>query len=226
MLAPMNGIVANIESLRVRIATAAERAGRDPSRVKLVGASKSVEPERIAQALDAGLQDFGENFIQEAAAHIDALGGRANQATWHFIGHLQTNKVSVALRRFDILQSVDSVRLAQDLNRRATSAKRILLEVNVAAETSKFGFDASEVGEAVRQLAQLPNLDLAGLMTIAPEVPDPEQVRPVFRTLQALAQANGLAELSMGMTDDFEVAVEEGATMVRVGRAIFGERTR
>jgi pyridoxal phosphate enzyme (YggS family) len=225
MLAAMS-IAENIEALRDRIGAAAERAGRDPAGVRLIGASKSVPPVAVAEAIDAGLHDFGENFLQEAEQRIDALGVRAGEATWHFIGHLQTNKVAAALQRFDILQSVDSLRLAQQVSRRATQPKRILLEVNVAGETSKFGFAPGDLAEAVAQIRQLPNLDLAGLMTIAPATPDPEAVRPVFRMLKQLALEHGLAELSMGMTDDFEVAIEEGATMVRVGRAIFGERTR
>jgi pyridoxal phosphate enzyme (YggS family) len=226
MLASMSDIGANIAALRSRIVAASDRAGRDPAGVRLVGASKTVDPARVEAALDAGLCDFGENFFQEAQERIAALGPRAAEATWHFIGHLQTNKVAAALNRFDILQSVDSLKLAQTLSRRATRPVRILLEVNVGQEASKFGFAAAEVDAAVGEIANLPHLDLMGLMTIAPAAPDPEAVRPVFRELRELAQAQGLTELSMGMTDDFEVAIEEGATMVRVGRAIFGERPR
>jgi pyridoxal phosphate enzyme (YggS family) len=153
-----------------------------------------------------------------------ALQERAAAATWHFIGHLQTNKSAAAVRLFQVIQSVDSVRLAQHLSRRAIEPIRILLEVNVAGESSKFGFAPSQVSDGVRAIAKLPNLELTGLMTIAPAAEDPETVRPVFRQLRQLAEASGLTELSMGMTDDFEVAVEEGATMVRLGRAIFGER--
>lgn len=220
----MNDIAANVAAVQSCIDAAAGRAGRDPATVRLIGATKSVAPEVVQQALDAGLVDFGENFIQEAEARMDALGARAGEATWHFIGHLQTNKARDAVQRFDILQSVDSLRLAEQLNRRASRPVRILLEVNVAGEASKFGFAPLEVSEAVASVAALSNLDLAGLMTIAPAVDDPEQVRLYFRQLRELAEAHGLEELSMGMTDDFEVAIEEGATMVRVGRAIFGER--
>jgi pyridoxal phosphate enzyme (YggS family) len=177
----------------------------------------------VRSALDAGLHDFGENRVQEAEDQIAALGERAGEVTWHFIGHLQTNKASSAAKIFDWIQTVDSVRLAEQLSRRSALRKRILLEVNVAQEASKFGFMPSEVSGAVASIAGLPNLDLAGLMTVAPIVDDPEQARPVFRQLRELALANGLRELSMGMTNDFEVAVEEGATMVRLGRAIFGE---
>jgi hypothetical protein len=220
-------IADNIASLQLRIVAAAERAGRDPDSVRLIGASaafKGVSVEQMQAALDAGLHDFGENRVQEAEEHIQALGARAREATWHFIGHLQTNKAKDALECFDILQTIDTLRLAQQISRRATRPTRILLEVNVAGETSKFGFASSGVADAVDAVRALPNLELTGLMTIAPMAPDPEDVRPYFRQLRQLAQTHGLPELSMGMTDDFEVAIEEGATMVRLGRAIFGER--
>jgi len=223
----MSAIATNITAVRARIEAASARVGRDPMAVRLIGASaafKGVSVEQIGEAMDAGLLDFGENRVQEAETHIEALGERAAEATWHLIGHLQTNKAKDALDCFDILQTVDSVRLAQQLSRRATKPTRILLEVNVAGETSKFGFAPPEVAEAVAAIRGLPNIDLAGLMTVAPQVDDPEQVRPYFRQLRALADTHGLTELSMGMTDDFEVAIEEGATMVRVGRAIFGAR--
>jgi PLP dependent protein len=222
----MSDVAANLAGIRSRIEAAARRAGRDPASVRLIGASKTVAPEVIEAAMDAGLRDFGENFIQEAEERMDALGPRAQDATWHFIGHLQTNKAKDALQRFDILESVDSLRLAQQLSRRANAPIRILLEVNVAQEGSKFGFAPSEVATAVDAVRQLPNLDLIGLMTIAPAADNPETVRPYFRQLRELAEAHGLTELSMGMTDDFEVAIEEGATMIRIGRAIFGERPR
>jgi pyridoxal phosphate enzyme (YggS family) len=222
----MSDVAANLSGIRSRIEAAARRAGRDPASVRLIGASKTVAPEVIQAAMDAGLRDFGENFIQEAEERMDALGPRAQDATWHFIGHLQTNKAKDALQRFDILESVDSLRLAQQLSRRANAPIRILLEVNVAQEGSKFGFAPSEVATAVDAVRQLPNLDLIGLMTIAPAADNPETVRPYFRQLRELAEAHGLTELSMGMTDDFEVAIEEGATMIRIGRAIFGERPR
>jgi pyridoxal phosphate enzyme (YggS family) len=222
-------IAANIEALRARIVAAAGRAGRDPARVRLVGASamsKGVTNEMVLAALDAGLRDFGENYVQEAELRSAELAPRASEATWHFIGHLQTNKVPAALTLFDTIESVDSLRLAQTISRRATKPVRILLEVNVAGEAAKHGFEPGEVADAVAQIAALPNTDLMGLMTMAPEVKDAEETRPVFRRLRQLAEANGLAELSMGMTNDFEVAVEEGATMVRIGRALFAGRPR
>jgi pyridoxal phosphate enzyme (YggS family) len=214
----------NIAAVRKRIEVAAIRADRDPARVRLVGVTKGVAPAQVRQAMDAGLLDFGENFVQEAEERIAALRESALLARWHFIGHLQTNKAAAALSLFAIIQSVDSVRLAEQLSRRATASFQVLLEVNVAAEASKFGFAPAEAGSAVERIGALPHVDLAGLMTIAPASANPETARPVFRELRELAQANGLSELSMGMTDDFEVAIEEGATMVRIGRAIFGER--
>jgi pyridoxal phosphate enzyme (YggS family) len=217
-------IAQNIEAIRERIAAAAARAGRDSGNLRLVGVTKGVAPARVQQALDAGLRDFGENFLQEAQSRIFALGESAAAASWHFIGHLQTNKAAAAADLFAMIHSVDSVRLAEQLSRRSTASVRVLLEVNVAGEASKFGFAPAEVGSAVARIGALPRIDLAGLMTVAPASKEPETARPIFRELRDLASANGLSELSMGMTDDFEVAIEEGATIVRIGRAIFGER--
>jgi len=222
-------IAANIEGIRTRIAAAADRAGRAPSRVTLVGASaisKGVTNEMVLAALDAGLRDFGENYVQEAQQRLVDLGERAAEAHWHFIGHLQSNKAGLAASLFDTIESVDSLKLAQALSRRAEKPIRILLEVNVSGEESKHGLAPSEVAATVEAAGALPNIELMGLMTMAPEVDDPEQTRPVFRTLRELAEANGLHELSMGMTNDFEVAVEEGATIVRIGRALFGGSPR
>jgi len=222
-------IAANVETLRTRIDAAARRAGRDSSRVRLIGASavsKGVTNEMVLAALDAGVHDFGENYVQEAQLRIADLGPRAGEATWHFIGHLQTNKVPAALALFDTIESVDSLKLAQTISRRAEKPVRILLEVNVSGEASKHGLAPADIAAAVAEIAALTNVDLAGLMTMAPEVEDVEQTRPVFRTLRQLAEASGLSELSMGMTNDFEVAVEEGATMVRIGRALFAGRPR
>ncbi len=222
-------VAANIESLRARITSAAERAGRDPSVVRLVGAaaaSKGVTDEMVVAALDAGLRDFGENYVQEAQQRITNLGERASDATWHFIGHLQSNKAGLAASLFDTIESVDSLKLAEALSRRAEKPLRLLLEVNVSGEASKHGLAPSDVSATVASAGALPNIELVGLMTMAPEVDDVEQTRPVFRTLCQLAEANGLSELSMGMTNDFEVAVEEGATMVRIGRALFAGAPR
>ena len=219
-------IAENIAGLRARIEAAAARAERDPAGIRLVGASaisKGVSDAAVLEALAAGLTDFGENWLQEAEDRIErlapAIGGRA---TWHFIGHVQRNKAAGVLKLFDIIHSVDSLRLAERLSERAEHPARILLEVNASGEASKYGFGPSDVSQAVASIRRLPNIDLSGLMTMAPQVEDAEDTRPVFRILRELALANGLTELSMGMSEDFEVAVEEGATMVRLGRAIFG----
>jgi len=219
-------IADNVASLRVRIEAAAARAGRDAAGVRLVGASaisKGVSDAAVLEALAAGVHDFGENWLQEAEDRIQRLASQVNgRARWHFIGHVQRNKAAGVLSAFDIIHSVDSLRLAERLSERAQHPARILLEVNASGEASKYGFAPSEVANAVTAITRLPNLDLAGLMTMAPQVADIEDTRPVFRTLRQLAVANGLTELSMGMTEDFGVAVEEGATMVRIGRALFG----
>lgn len=218
-------VAEQLTRVRERMAAACRRAGRSPDEVTLVGVSKGVPAQRVAEAHAAGLQDVGENRVQEAAAKIEALAAQGVRPRWHLVGHLQTNKAKTVTGLFAILHSVDSVRLAQALSRRAREPLPILLEVNVAQEASKFGFTPQEVASALRSIVDLPNLDVRGLMTIAPQTDQPESVRPVFQRLRELRDELGLRELSMGMTNDFEVAIEEGATMVRVGRAIFGERS-
>ncbi len=217
-------IEANLARVRERIVAACQRAGRSPDDVTLIGVTKSHPAEVIAQAIAAGLADVGENRVQEALAKIDALAAREIRPRWHMIGHVQTNKAKTVLGRFAILHSVDSVRLAEALSRRAKEQAPILLEVNVGQETSKFGFAPQEVTPALDAIASLPQLDVRGLMTVAPITDDAERSRPIFRRLSELRDELGLRELSMGMTNDFEVAIEEGATLVRVGRAIFGPR--
>jgi pyridoxal phosphate enzyme (YggS family) len=217
-------IAGNVAAVRARIAAACERAGRDPASVVLVAVTKTVPAALVVEALAAGISDLGENYVQEGAAKRAAVEGRT--AVWHLIGHLQTNKVRAALQAFDIIQAVDSLRLAQAISRQASQPVPVFLEVNAAGEATKFGFALAEVGAAVTAVSRLPNIDLRGLMTVAPATAEPESLRPLFRSLRQLAAANGLQELSMGMTGDFEVAIEEGATMVRIGRAIFGERAR
>ena len=217
-------IVGNLASVRQRIDVACRRAGRSIEDVTLVGVSKGVSAQSVAEACAAGLTDVGENRVQEAAAKIPGVEALAHRPTWHLIGHLQTNKAKTATRLFDILHSVDSLRLAQALSRRTNERLPVLLEVNVAQDAAKFGFAPEEVTSALAAIAALPNLDVRGLMTIAPLTDDPETSRPFFRRLRELRDTLGLADLSMGMTGDFEVAIEEGATMIRVGRAIFGPR--
>jgi pyridoxal phosphate enzyme (YggS family) len=186
--------------------------------------SKTHAASKIRDAYAAGQRHFGENRVQEGAAKIDELRAAGIVPTWHLLGHLQTNKVKAALGLFDILHGVDSERLASVIGARAEAPVRIFLEVNVAGEDTKSGVAPSAAASVAEAIGRIPNIELMGLMTVAPMVDDPEDVRPVFRTLRELRDAIGLAELSMGMTDDYEVAVEEGATFVRVGRAIFGPR--
>jgi pyridoxal phosphate enzyme (YggS family) len=216
-------IAERVAHVRQRVKRAAERAGRSPAEVTIVAVSKGFPPSAIDEAMVAGITDIGENRVQEAAAKIAELRGLP--VTWHLVGHLQTNKAKTALELFDIIHSVDSLHLAEVLSHRAQRPLPVLLEVNVTGEASKFGFPPAEVAAAAQAVANLSRLDLRGLMTVAPFVSDPETLRPVFRELRRLRDALGLAELSMGMTDDFEVAIEEGATLVRIGRAIFGERS-
>lgn len=218
-------IGANLARVHDRIAAAAERAGRSPAGVRLVGVSKTFPAGAVLAAVRRGLADVGENRVQEAAPKAAAVAAAGERPRWHLIGHLQTNKVKQALDLFDVIQSVDSLNLAEALSRRAQSPLDILLEVNVAAEASKTGFSSDEVPAAAERVAALPQLAVRGLMTVAPLTDDPEDVRPVFRRLRQLSEALGLPELSMGMSGDYEVAVEEGATIVRIGRAIFGART-
>jgi hypothetical protein len=216
-------IEANIKEVEKRIGRACEKAGRSPDEVTLVAVTKTFPPEAVRAAFAAGLRNFGENRVQEAKAKLPELDLNP-RPTWHMVGHLQTNKAKEALRLFDIIHSVDSIRLAQELSRKAEGKIPILLEVNISAEGSKYGFSEEELSQAIEQISPLPNLELRGLMTMAPIAADPEEVRPFFRKLRQLRDSLGLAYLSMGMTDDFEVAIEEGATIVRIGRAIFGER--
>jgi pyridoxal phosphate enzyme (YggS family) len=229
MTAAAGSIAERAAAVRERIARACARAGRDPASVRLIAVSKTFGPEAVAEALAAGIREFGENRVQEALAKIPAVAELAAQRglpapTWHLVGHLQTNKARAAAGAFAILHGIDSTRLLQALDRAAAAPARVLLEVNVAGEPTKFGFAPEDVAGAVALAQTLPHIEVAGLMTVAPRAEDPEAVRPVFRGLAELARQLGLPELSMGMTEDFEVAIEEGATMVRIGRAIFGER--
>jgi PLP dependent protein len=219
-----------VAAARARIAAAAERAGRDPAPVRLVAVSKTVAPERVAEALAAGVTDLGENRVQEAVAKRPRL---PEGVRWHMVGHLQTNKAARAAATFAVVHSVDSVRLAELLAARrpvGLGDLEVLLEVELTGLPGHTGFAPGDLGGAVEAIGGLDGLRLRGLMTMAPPVADPEQARPAFARLRRLRdeveQRGGVAlpELSMGMSDDYEVAVEEGATMVRLGRAIFGER--
>jgi pyridoxal phosphate enzyme (YggS family) len=219
-------IESNLEKVRLRITRACERAGRNPAGVTLVAVTKNVPAEDIEAAFKLGVRHFGENRVQEARHKIPLLGSLQPKPVWHMIGHLQSNKVKAALEIFDVIQSVDSLALANIINRKATCKVPVLLEINIAGEPAKYGFSPEEIVLAFEQISQLPNLDIKGLMTVAPIVSNPEDVRPIFRRLKLMADAFHLEHISMGMSDDFEVAVEEGATVVRIGRAIFGERSK
>jgi pyridoxal phosphate enzyme (YggS family) len=227
-----------IAAIRARVAAAAGRAGRAPESVGIVAVSKTMPAPAVIDAAAHGLSLFGENRVQEAREKIAAVANAGlTTIRWELIGHLQTNKAARAVELFARVQSVDSVRLAEALSLRAHQIGQVLpvlLEVNVAGEASKSGIAPHDLVGAARAIATLPNLRMEGLMTVAPLANDPEAVRPVFRQMRALRETlradvpmgadGGWHELSMGMTDDFEVAIEEGATLVRIGRAIFGER--
>jgi pyridoxal phosphate enzyme (YggS family) len=210
--------------VRQRISDACERSGRSPDEITLIAVTKGFPASAVLEAVDAGITDIGENRLQEAQEKRAELGDFPPQITTHMLGHLQTNKVKAVTGLFDIIHSVDSLHLAEAISRRAQHPFPIFLEVNVAAESSKFGLSMAGLPDAYRTISKLPNLDVRGLMTIAPIVDDPDEVRPIFRSLRESAQDLALGELSMGMTNDFEVAIEEGATHVRIGRALFGER--
>ncbi len=221
---PAADIAERIAAVRARIDAACDRAGRLRADVTLIAVSKTHPESIIAAAYAAGLRDFGENRVQEALPKIESLRGAGVTPRWHLIGHLQANKIRAAIEGFDILHSIDSERLARAISERAVRPVSVLIEVNVGGEASKFGVAPEDAPKLAEGIGGLPNIDLRGLMTVAPQTDDPEGVRPVFRKLREMRDAIGLPELSMGMTDDFEVAVEEGSTLVRVGRALFGAR--
>ncbi|HEM47373.1 MAG TPA: YggS family pyridoxal phosphate-dependent enzyme [Alphaproteobacteria bacterium] len=224
-------IAERVGEVAARIAAAAAGAGRSPQDVMLVAVTKTVNPERIREAVDAGVKHLGENRVQEA---LSKLGSLPEGVTLHMIGHLQTNKARQVACSFDWIHSVDSVKLAEELSRRCDAAGRrltCLLEVNVSGEEAKYGATPEDAARLADCVAALPSLELAGLMTVPPFSEDPESSRPHFARLRGLAAslapnlpAGSMRHLSMGMTGDYEVAVEEGATIVRVGTAIFGHR--
>ncbi|MCX7872629.1 MAG: YggS family pyridoxal phosphate-dependent enzyme [Verrucomicrobiae bacterium] len=221
----------NLEIVRQRIRTACERCGRNPESVTLVAVVKGHPPEVVKQAFECGVRIFAENKVQEAKAKIPLC---PSGITWHLIGHLQTNKAKDAVQLFDMIHSVDSLKLAEEINKRSQQIRKkipVLLEINVSGELSKFGYAPSILAGEIKKIAELPSLDIQGLMTMAPFVDNPELTRPFFRKLRELKNEyeqilnKPLPHLSMGMTNDFEIAIEEGATMVRIGTAIFGERS-
>ncbi|HSB12511.1 MAG TPA: YggS family pyridoxal phosphate-dependent enzyme [Blastocatellia bacterium] len=218
--------------VRERIERAAQRAGRDPEEITLITVSKTIDPITVQQAVDAGVGDLGENRVQEAAAKVGRITG---DVRWHLIGHLQSNKARLAVETFAVIHTIDSVELAQRLDRIAGEIGRrpvVLIQVDLGHEPAKSGADESELPRVIDALDSARHLDFRGLMTLPPFFDSPETTRPFFVRLRELSEAlnrsrrpdRRLTELSMGMSNDFEVAIEEGATMVRVGTAIFGSR--
>jgi len=229
----MSSVLENLASIRVSMAAACARVDRDPAGVKLIGVTKMVPIERIREGVEAGLISLGENYVQEALEKIEAL--REFEISWHFIGHLQSNKAKMVVEGFDLIHTVDRKSLAKELNRRARQQDKIipvLLQVNVGQEETKSGTSSEEVGALFQYVSSLDAMKVKGLMTLPPYLEDPEEVRPYFRQLRNLldqlrqqaSSPEDLTELSMGMSHDFEVAIEEGATLIRVGTALFGSR--
>ena len=225
----------NLQHVRQRIEKAALSIGRDPNQIKLIGAVKNVPTELVVPALEAGLTDLGENRVQEARLRFDEIRARFPKVAWHMIGHLQRNKVGQALDIFDIIQSVDSERLASEIQARAQAQARvvpILIEINTSGEATKYGLPIDATVDFLKKIANFGNIRVQGLMTIGLFTGDLEKVRPCFAKLRGLSEEIKklnlprveMKYLSMGMTDDFEVAIEEGSNMLRIGRAIFGER--
>ncbi|MEW6375170.1 MAG: YggS family pyridoxal phosphate-dependent enzyme [Thermodesulfobacteriota bacterium] len=246
----MSAIKENLLRVMERIEKAAQRVGRDPAEIKLVAVSKTVESARIRDAIEAGVSILGENYVQEAQKKIEEIGrpactapasrslaegrrfGEGRPVAWHFIGHLQSNKAKYAVHLFDMIHSLDSMHLAEELNRRAEKADRVIkvmIEVNLSKEATKFGADEDKVLNLAKRVLDLRRLSLEGLMTMPPYFDAPEMSRPYYTELRKLKEKmveEGIPinDLSMGMSNDFEVAIEEGATYIRVGTAIFGPR--
>lgn len=220
-------IAENLAAVRERIAYAADRAGRKEGEITLVAVSKTIDAERVREAIAAGATDLGENYIQEALQKWQAIGPAAR---WHFIGHLQKNKVKLAVEAFDIIESVDSIELAEEIGKRALArdgAMDVLIEVNTAYEESKFGVAPEAALELADRMSAIEGLKIRGFMGMAPIVEDPEEARPYFARLKTLWDRLPIEQrqfLSMGMSHDFEAAILEGSNMVRIGTAIFGPR--
>lgn len=225
-------VAINLMNVIERVRNAARRTGRDASEIIIVGATKSVDVERIKAAIAAGLTDIGENYVQEALRKYEAIG---RAVRWHFIGHLQTNKAKHAIRFCELIQSLDRLSLAEELNKRAAQLGRtvdVLVQVNIGQEETKSGVPPDELIDFIRAAAKFERIRIRGLMCIPTYKPDPEDARPYFRMMRMLferverAKINGVSVdyLSMGMSNDFEVAIEEGANMIRIGTAIFGPR--
>ncbi len=229
----MTTISQNLTAIQERIDQAALAAGRDLSEIQLVTVTKTIAIDTIRQAIDAGVTVLGENYIQEARAKFEQIS--ALPVAWHFIGHLQTNKAKYAVRQFDLIHTVDSSRLAAAINREAAKIdkiQKVLIQINISQEETKAGIETEKAADLAGEIARMDHLSLKGLMTMPPFFNAPERVRPFFRQLREIRDrlrqmdlpGVDLTELSMGMTGDFEVAVAEGATLVRIGTAIFGDR--
>ena len=229
----MTDIRQNLLAIQAQVRETALGCGRNPDEVRLIGVSKKKSVELVTAAIEAGATDLGENYIQEATAKIDDIG--RDRACWHFIGHLQSNKARFAVPYFDLIHTVDKVKLAKEINKQAAKygkRQQILLQVNIGEEDTKSGATVGDAVALALDVTEFPNLELKGLMCMPPFFDDPEDARPYFRHLvkirdeivRAGVPAENMAELSMGMSNDFKVAIEEGATLVRVGTAIFGSR--
>lgn len=217
-------IIDNLKTVDTNIKAACDKAGRAYDAVTLIAVSKTKPNEMIMEAYEAGIRDFGENHVQELVSKMDTL---PDDIRWHMIGHLQTNKVKYIVGRVYMIHSVDTLKLAREISKEALKKDvtvKITVEVNIAGEESKFGGTLSEGEELVKEISELPGMEVTGLMCVAPYTENAEENRVYFRNLKALADKLGLKELSMGMSGDYEVAIEEGATFVRVGSSIFGAR--
>ncbi|MEW6715199.1 MAG: YggS family pyridoxal phosphate-dependent enzyme [Nitrospirota bacterium] len=228
------GITANLKTVNEKISRSALKAGRDPQDVKLIAVTKTVALPDIMEAVNTGLLILGENKVQEAEKKVksEELRVKSEKIEWHLIGHLQKNKAKTAVELFDLIHTIDSIELADGVNKQAkkmSKKQRVLIQVKLSDEATKHGVEEKDMMELFEAVSKMQNLKLEGLMTIPPYFADPEKVRPYFRRLRELREKAGkkgynLPELSMGMSNDFEVAIEEGSTMVRIGTAIFGER--
>ena len=230
----MQSIKDRLENVKGRIEKAAMDCGRNPNSVRLIAVSKTVPPATVQAAIEAGATILGENYVQEAREKISTLSDF--DISWHFIGHLQSNKAKYAVKLFDLIHSVDSIKLARELNKQAQKSgkiQKILIQINISQEKTKSGIPVDDTADIIQAISEFENIKIKGLMTMPPFFNQPDRVRPFFAALRELRDqladraipGVALEELSMGMTGDFEVAIAEGATMVRVGTAIFGERT-
>lgn len=219
----MNNVKSNLHRVKDRIKEVSTRVGTNPAEIKLVAVTKGVSVPKILDAIQAGINIIGESRIQEAKVKYGEIKACVE---FHLVGHLQRNKVKDAVSMFDLIHSVDTLALAKEINKKAAQrgkVQNILIEVNTSGEKTKFGITPSELEGLIKEIERLPNVNLQGLMTIAPLLDDPKKARPYFRLLRELNERFGLKYLSMGMSNDFEIAIEEGSNMLRIGRAIFEE---